>query len=189
MDSYNSTGVSDLITMAREHDDAAFSELLSRYTPMINKVIAGFSSSAIRYDEAFSEACVSFHRAVLSYDLSRSSDVTFGLYARICVYHRLCDFVEKSAKESPTVDVDVDMIGGVNNIEQRLVGRERMAQYLSKAQSVLSEYEYQVFLLYIDGYSAEEISEKLNKNTKSVENAKGRVFKRLRLMSDIFSDV
>ena len=181
--------VLELIAAARLHDDAAFSELLSRYTPMINKVIGGFSAFAFRFDEAFSEACVAFHRAVLSYDISRSSDVTFGLYARICVYRRLCDLSEKNAKEVSIVDLDVDRISGGSNIEQRLVGRERMSEYLSKARGVLSEYEYQVFILYIDGYSAEEISEKVSKDVKSVQNAKSRIFKRLRQVCDIFSDV
>ncbi len=189
MDSCNSMSVSELIIAARAHDDAAFSELLSRYTPMINKVIGGFSDSAFRYDEGFSEACVAFHRAVLSYDLSRSSDVTFGLYARICIYRRLCDLSEKNAKEASIVDLDVDLISGGSNIEQRLVGRERMLEYLSKARGVLSEYEYEVFILYIDGYSTGEISEKLRKDIKSVENAKSRMFKRLRQVCDIFSDV
>lgn len=189
MDTNSSMSVSELITAAREHDDAAFSELLSRYTPMISKVIGGFSDSAVRYDEAFSEACVAFHRAVLSYDLSRSSHVTFGLYARICVRRRLCDFFAKSAKEAQIVDVDVERIGVGGNVEQRLLGRERMLEYLSKARGVLSEYEYEVFALYVEGYSTDEMSRELGKDAKSVENAKSRIFKRLRRVCDIFSDV
>ena len=189
MDTYKLMSISDLILASRERDDAAFSELLSRYTPMINKVISGFSDSAFRYDEAFSEACVALHRAVLSYDLSRSSAITFGLYSRICVYRRLCDFAEKSAREVSLVDVDVELIAGGGNIEQRIVGRERMSEYLSKARGVLSDYEYEVFILYIDGYSTDEISAKLAKDAKSVENAKSRMFKRLRRVCDIFSDI
>ena len=39
-------------------------------------------------DEAFSEACVALHSALGTYDISQNK-VTFGLYARTCVYHRL----------------------------------------------------------------------------------------------------
>jgi RNA polymerase sporulation-specific sigma factor len=189
MVNYSDMSISDLIVASRERDDSAFSELVTRYTPMISKVISGFSDSAFRYDEAFSEACVALHRAVLSYDLSRSSVVTFGLYARICVYRRLCDLSDKGAREVDIVDLDVDLIPQGGNVEQRLVGRERMSEYLSKARGVLSEYEYEVFILYIDGYSTEEICERLGKDTKSVENAKSRMLKRLRKDCDIFSDV
>ena len=37
-----------LILLVCERDDEAFSELLERYSPMINKVISSFSASGIR---------------------------------------------------------------------------------------------------------------------------------------------
>jgi len=178
-----------LIAMAREHDDEAFSELAHRYTPMIKKVISGFLNSEIRYDEAFSEACFAFHRAVMSYDAGMSDDVTFGLYSRICIYRRMCDLVSRSKKGVSVVDCDVELVGFDSDIEQRIVGRERMEEYLSKARSVLSNYEYRVFLMYIDGATTNEIAKKLGKNNKSVENAKSRMFKHLREESNLFADI
>ena len=190
MESYNDAVLFSLISLAKENDDAAFSELIERYTPMMNKVIASFYDSRFRYDEAFSEACYALHRAAISYDLSRSDDVTFGLYAKICIHRRLCDFVEKLGREvGVTVDVDVENLSTDSNIEQRIVGRERMAEYLKKARGLLSEYEYRVFMLYINGDSTAEIAKKLGKDVKSVENAKSRMLRHLRSESDIFSDV
>ena len=93
------------------------------------------------------------------------------------------------SRDARIVDVDIESIGTNVNIEQRIVGRERISEYIEKAHGILSEYEYQVFLLYIDGYSTAEISAKLCKDTKSVENAKLRMFKRLREVSNIFSDI
>ena len=189
MDSCTSLELKSLIELVRHGDDGAFSELVSLYTPMINKVISGFVNSYLRYDEAFSEACVALPRAAMSYDVSRSSDVTFGLYSRICVYRRICDLTEKCMKNASIVDVDVELISTESNIEQRLVGRERMSMYIEKARSVLSEYEFAVFILYIDGYSTAEISDKLGRDSKSVENAKSRMIKHLREENDIFSDI
>jgi len=190
MESCNDSQLIALILSARENDDAAFSMLVERYTPMMNKVIAGFSDSRIRYDEIFSEACYALHRAAMSYDISRSSDITFGLYARICVYRRVCDLFEKLSHDVAIADdVDVESISADSNIEQRLVGRERMNEYLKKARGLLSEYEWSVFLLYINGDSTAEIARKLSRDPKSVENAKSRMLKHLRNESDIFSDV
>lgn len=179
MDSAVEKDTALLILRAREEDDA-FSELLSRYTPMINKVISGFSGALVNYDEAFAEACIAFHRAVLSYDLSRSEGITFGLYSRICVYRRLCDFIAKRSKEAEVAIVDPDQFSQDGDIEAAIIMRERVEIYLERARKLLSKYEYSVFSLYIDGYSTAEISAKLLKNAKSVENAKARVFKRLR---------
>lgn len=189
MDSCAKSDINSLVLLVRVGDDGAFSEIVSLYTPMINKVISGFSDPSVSYDEAFSEACVALHRAAMSYDLSRTGEVTFGLYARICVYRRVCDLYEKSAREVPIADVDVYSIPGGVNIEQRLVGRERMREYMQKAKGLLSEYEFSVFKLYIEGYSTREIADKVQKSAKSVENAKSRMLKHLREESDIFSDI
>jgi len=186
---YKDIELSALVKMARERDDGAFSELVYRYTPMINKVISGFLNSELRYDEAFSEACFAFHRAVMSYDIGMSDNVTFGLYSRICIYRRLCDFTSVVKKDIQIIDYDVELLSSENNVERRIVGRERMTEYLAIARKILSDYEYSVFLLYIEGYTTQEIAKKLEKSNKSVENAKSRVFKHLRDESSLFSDI
>ena len=178
-----------LIELVRECDDSAFDELVLRYTPMINKLVSGFLTNTFRYDEAFSEACVALHRAAMSYDASRSADITFGLFAQICVFRRLCDAIAKERGGAEVVDVDVDTISTENNIENRLVGREQMSRFFDVARGVLSEYEYRVFRLYVEGYSTLEIAERLGKNQKSVENAKARMFRHLREECRRFSDV
>ncbi len=188
MDKMKERDINALITDVRSGTDAAFSELLERYAPMLNKVVAGFSGSSLSHNEAISEAYVAFHRAVLSYDLSRS-DVTFGLYARICVYRRLLDATARASKESIFVDYDMDSISVTNTVEERIVWRERFRQYIETARTVLSDYEYRVFILYIDGYSTAETAKELSKSAKSVDNAKARCFKRLREESFRFSDI
>ena len=190
MNSYTDFKLEELLVCVHSHDDAAFSELLGRYTPLITGVARGFVSSVFSYDEAFADACVAFHKAAMSFDLKKEG-ITFGLYARICIYRRLYDTVEKLARHNQFIgdDIDVDNLSDGKNIESRIVGRERMQEYLQKARSVLSDYEYRVFLLYIEGDSTAVIAEKLEQTSKSVDNAKARMFKSLRKFSDLFSDI
>ena len=101
----------------------------------------------------------------------------------------MTDLFEKSSKQAPTVDVDVELISTEGGVEERILERERMSEYMNRARGVLSEYEYSVFLLYVDGYSSAEIAKRLGKNAKSIENAKMRMLKRLRSVSDSFSDI
>ena len=185
MENVNELEVSTLILRARECDDEAFSELVSRYTPMMNKVISGFRGPRVRADEAFSEACVALHRAAMSYDLSKT-EVTFGLYARICVYRRLCDLVGRDIREEFIVDFDVDALAVQSGIESRLVGRENMQEALSVARTLLSDYEYEVFVMYLQGYTTAAMAKELSKTPKSVDNAKARMIKRLREASGDF---
>ena len=177
--------VSRLIVKVRDKDDEAFSELVSRYTPMINKVISGFHGASFRSDEAFAEACVVLYRAALSYDLS-SKGVTFGLYARICIYRRMCDIVGSGSGVEFLDEADVDSLAVANAVEAGLVGRETMKVSIARAKEILSEYEFKVFLLYLKGYGTASIAEQLSKTPKSVDNAKARLMKRLREESSSF---
>ena len=125
MEISSSAEINSLILSVREHDDAAFAELVIRYTPMLNKVISGFYSSNVRVDEAFSEACVGLYRAALSYDFDKN-DITFGLYARLCVYRCMCDLYGKahSAKYAFFDDLNIENLPVSNVIESSIVGKE-----------------------------------------------------------------
>ena len=173
--------VLDILAKVRQREDVAFAELVKRYTPMINKVISGFYNPSIRFDEAFAEACVGLYRAALSYDFSRS-DITFGLYARICIYRRMCDFFGKSGAGDYALidDFDIETFSVSSSVENGIVGREVMKKSLARAKEILSAYEYDVFLLYLKGYDTAEIALELKRSAKSVDNAKARLFRRLR---------
>ena len=188
MENYKNIETDSLIMLVREHNDDAFSELLDRYSPMINKVISSFSASGVRYDEAYSEGCVALHRAALAYDISKSKEITFGLFAKICVCRRICDMIEGIKKAVPTADVDVSKIAVRSGVEELLVYKERIKKYFERAKEILSEYEYSVFLLYVDGVSTAEIARQLSRDIKSVENAKSRMLKALRREGRVFFD-
>jgi len=188
MQNYEKLQVEELIFKIREHDDAAFEELVKRYVPMINKVISLFSSAFVTYDEAFAEACVALHKASLSYRLD-SGEVTFGLYARICVKHRLSDLYSACEAKNLAGDVEVERIVAGSNVESMLLLKERVQSFISIAREILSDYEYRVFMLYIQGYDTAAMCELLSKDKKSVENAKARMLKNLRSSSEKFADI
>jgi RNA polymerase sporulation-specific sigma factor len=181
--------ISKLILEVRQGNDDAFSALFLKYTPMIRKLVSGFSFVHIRRDEAFCEASVAFYKATLSYDLNQSS-VTFGLYSRICVYRKLCDLSRKdNVRKEIFSDVDIETLSVPSHVEAKIIGNERMTAMLELSRSLLSEYEYEVFLLYFKGYTTADVAQLLQKTPKSIDNAKARLLKRLRDESDSFSDI
>ncbi len=185
---YDKLDVENLIIKVRERDDFAFAELVKRYTPMINKLITGFSSDSVTYDEAFSEACVALHKASLTYKLEIVG-VTFGLYARICVKRRLSDLYSTSESLNIADDFDVENISVGSNVESMLLLKERVQSFITCAREILSDYEYRVFMLYIQGYDTDSMCKVLSRDKKSVENAKARMLKTLRSESQRFADI
>lgn len=181
MKNYKKISVNDLIFFSREHDEDAFSELVERYTPMINKVIASFSCDTVSQTELFSEACVGLHSAVMRYDLTQEK-VTFGLYARVCVYNAVVDSIRRSAG-ADFISEDADTIENLPDnasLENEIAAKESVEFLLKSAEKMLSDYEYSVLMYHIRGYRTADIARRLSRSAKSVDNAKARIFKRLR---------
>ena len=187
MNQYENTDINDLIVACREHNDTAFDELVTRYTPMMRKVISGFSSPALGFSELFSEACIALHSAMLRYDLEQGN-VTFGLFARVCVYNRIVDLLRAESGRD-VVDSNVDVVADSESIECGIVARETFDRLMSSARSFLSDYEYRVLVLHIQGYKTSAIAKMLDRSPKSVDNAKYRIFGRLRLLLGDVSDI
>ena len=185
MENFKDLSVNDLVALSKEHNEDAFCELVLRYTPMIYRVIGSISSSVLSGDELFSEGCVALHSAAMSYDLSQDK-VTFGLYARVCVYNAIVDCIRQSSGKDISTDDDITGIPDATSLENAVANKESVEFLLKSAQRILSDYEYQVLMYHIRGYRTADIAKRLSRPAKSVDNAKSRIFKRLR---DAFGDI
>ena len=176
---YKSTPINELIMLCRNHNDDAFDQLVQRYTPMMRKVVSSFDATGYDTDELFAEGCVALHIAAQRYDLEQD-DVTFGLYARICVRNRILDMLRRSDSEQTLSELDVEQMTDEDSVEDMLADREIFDRLLVSAKKLLSDYEYRVLLLHIQGYKTSAIAAMLDRSAKSVDNAKFRLFRRLR---------
>ena len=179
MDLYKNTEIQELICLCRAHDDQAFDELVRRYTPMIRKVIFDFGTLSYDFGELFSEGCVALHTAAQRFD-TEQDEVTFGLYARICVRNRILGLLRLSENDRSLCDCDVEQMVDEETPEGRLVERETFDSIIDGAKRVLSDYEFRVLLLHIQGYKTAAIAKMLDRTPKSIDNAKSRLFRRLR---------
>ena len=179
MNLYEEYQINDLLAECRRYNDEAFDELVRRYTPMLRKVISVFSSPAHDFGELFSEACVALHIAAQRFDTNQE-DVTFGLYARICIRNRIVDLLRPDEKGIDISECDVDLVSEDESALSGLVERERFEELLKSCKDLLSDYEYKVLMLHIQGYKTAAIAGMLSRSAKSVDNAKARVFRRLR---------
>ena len=178
MDKSTNFEVKELLVRFRGGDDSAFSVLVERYTPMMRKEISSFFGNSATADELFCEACVALHSAAMSYNLDQT-EVTFGLYAGICVRRRLIDMTRGNKLAFGDIDsVRYDTFD--DGLVGEIVNREMFDLVMSRAKELLTECEYRVLILHIQGYKTAAIAKALDKTPKSVDNAKFRLFRRLR---------
>ena len=182
--------VNELLEKVRAKDDAAFEMLIARYQPLIVSSVRRTMTSRPdlpeREEEMMQEARLALYRAALSYTVGQA-DVTFGLYAGICIRNALTSkFLRRQNGTTCSLDLvqerEGEMASPMEDALETLIQNESVSLLYAFIRRVLSPLEYEVFRLHADGMSISEMAEKLSRNTKSVENALARAVKKLRLL-------
>ena len=171
-----------LVLSFRGGDKAAGEELLIRYKNKVLSVARRFFLAGGDTDDLVQEGMCGLYSAMTSFE----GDSGFSAYAYACIKNRIVDAVKKSdsAKNaalngsSPisAADGKADCI----NPEEILLDAENETETAKKLQSVLSELEYKVIKMYVDGATMAEIVSSLKLTYKQVDNAITRAKSKLR---------
>ncbi len=171
----------DRIRKAASGDENAFAELLRQYEPLIASQTRRFTQSAAQSDgeDAAQEARLAFFRAVCTYDSSQK-DVTFGLYAKVCIHNALVSEVRRMHSRSRTVPHPHTESARSSSADDR----REIASLRSRMVTILSPFERAVFDKYLSGLPARDIARVLGRPVKSVYNALFRIRAKIRAEHD-----
>jgi RNA polymerase sporulation-specific sigma factor len=176
-----------LLTRAKEGDQVAFDTLLAQYTPLIEhrlSVARARRSDILPEDEKDlrQEAHLAFYRALLGYNEGQH-EVSFGLYAKICIENALISALRKIRPAEETVDYDTLTALPADSWEdptQRLREQEDYEALCHRIARALSPYESAIWQRYIAGMTASQIAEQLGRDSRSIHNAIYRIRNKLR---------
>ena len=174
-----------LLADIRAGRDAAFTRLLEKYDALLRARVAAFGGSTHEMQDAYQEACLALYRAALHY--YAQEEVTFGLYAKICVDNALKTKCKQDGRRSrlgsdasPLDFVPFEDGRFLTRFFDRMIEEENLNELLSLIHSELSPYERRVFELYINNVTPAEIAKQLGRGEKSVKNAISRLLRKLR---------
>lgn len=174
----------DRILAAKNGDETAFAALCQDYAPLIDSLVEKFSFATeglgIDTDDLRQEASVAFYRALMSFD-GEQNEVTFGLYAKICIRNRMVSLLRhlEAKKKKDTVSA----LRALSSHEE-----PRTLPFTKEELSVFTEErltkkEKLIFDRYLAGSSYREIAEAFGLSVKSVDNALFRAKRKLRHFS------
>ena len=159
----------------------SFVEILETYRPLIESLASKYSFyEEIDTDDLRQEAQIALFGALESFDPAQK-DITFGLYAKICIRNRLISFLRKNQRhhvisfEEPSDDVGAEL-----SPEDRLIEKEEYERLLLDIDKALSPLERSVLRLYLDGKPYKTVAYELGITEKSVDNAVCRIKKKIR---------
>ena len=135
------------------------------------KAIRDFKGDKLASFRAFAELCITRQIITAIKTATRQKHIPLNSY--ISLDKPIFD------EESDRTLMDVLTGAIMDDPEELMIHREEFGYLEEKMSEILSELELQVLALYLDGQSYHEISAKLNRHVKSIDNALRRVKRKL----------
>ncbi len=174
-----------LVDLYKSGDSLAFDELYGRYKRIINAAARSYYLGGGDKDDLLQEGFLGLLKAAETYDCTIGR---FKTYAYICIRSKLISAVKsaKSYKNKPLVDY-VSIYGPSTELnkllsddpENALIDSENSAEFIENINKKLSKLEIIVLKLYLEGLSYAEISARVGRDSKSVDNAMQRIKKKI----------
>jgi RNA polymerase sporulation-specific sigma factor len=182
-----------LVALAKQGSTDAYDRLLRRYHGFVRLKASSYFLIGGDSDDLIQEGLVGLYKAIRDYRTDRES--SFRNFAELCITRQIITAVKTATRNKhsplnqyvsfssspaalddgePTLD---EILPGpsVNDPVNQVISSEELRSLVTCLSSVLSELESRVLSLYLDGHSYEVIGEKLDCDTKTVDNALQRV--------------
>ncbi len=173
-----------LVALAQRGDSAATEELLLRYKNAVLARARKFFLAGGETDDLVQEGMIGLYTAICVYDPTAGK--RFKNFAYLCVTRRIYDALRIAGRHvGPSEELDPDSVESGDSPEAFLIDDESTREIQTKLMKVLSDFEFRVMTMYLDGMSYREICEATGKPLKSVDNALGRARRKLQVA---FSD-
>ena len=183
-----------LISMLHESSEEAKDILFEKYKYIIEIELKKYSSMArvlgYDYNDLYQDALVGFSDALVSYRTDKHA--ALSSFITLCVDTKLQVCIKKAGRlknkllndslslehvydayTSPLIDLLSD--NKKNDPLENIVKEEKMAELVGNIRNSLSDREYEVFSLMVNGLKYDEIATLLNKDLKQIDNTIQRV--------------
>ena len=182
-----------LVALAKRGSADAYDRIVRRYRGFVRLKASSYFLLGGDSDDLIQEGLVGLYKAIRDYRSDRES--SFRNFAELCVTRQIITAVKTASRnkhaplnqyvsfaQTPAAATDSEatleevLPGPVSeDPSERVIASEELRSLVACLSSVLSDLESRVLSLYLDGYSYEVIGERLECDTKTVDNALQRV--------------
>ena len=172
----------ELLAAATVGNAEAQNKIILLLNPLLIRLSSRYFIIGGDKEDLLQEARIGLHKAIRSYDPQKNID--FLPYAKTCIHNHIISAMneakaQKHAALNRSVDLDSAALFSYDNPLDIMIIREQLEAVLSSVQTVLTDLEKKVLLLYLDGLSYKKIAQRLQITEKSVSNALCRIRSKL----------
>lgn len=172
-----------LIDLYKSGKVDVFETIYARYKNMIRSSARRFYLVGGDNEDLMQEGVIGLLNAVNTFNGSTS----FSTYAYTCIKNAMLSAVFSAQSKKnvplnssvPITSVTDEFLNLYLDPEDEVIGKESEKELMQKITAELSSFEITVLKLFLEGLSYLEISQKLNKQPKSIDNALQRIKRKI----------
>lgn len=190
--------INDIVASAKNGDLSSMENILQYFKPKVTAICREYFLIGADFDDILQEGMIGLYKAITSFNGERNDN--FASFATMCIHHQIQNAVKvaNSKKNQPLNDyVSINVEGGISatedspkiilqatdvSAEQLSLNRESVNSLYNKVKSALTDFQYRVLLMYLNGYSYSEIAKVLDATNKSIDNNIQSIKRKLRVV-------
>lgn len=196
MDSYSTMLDEEVINDARNGSIKALEYMIDKYKSFVRAKARTYFLIGADREDIIQEGMIGLYKAIRDFREDKLS--SFRAFAELCITRQIITAIKTATRQKhiplnsyvslnkPIFDEEsertlMDIIGeeGVSDPEEMMINREEFAGIEDKMSEILSDLEWEVLSLYLQGRSYQEIAEELKRHVKSIDNALQRVKRKI----------
>jgi RNA polymerase sporulation-specific sigma factor len=194
--SYSAMLDEEVIVDAKTGDVTAIEYLINKYKSFVRAKARTYFLIGADREDIIQEGMIGLYKAIRDFREDKLS--SFRAFAELCITRQIITAIKTATRqkhiplnsyvslnkpifdeESDRTLMDIISEERVSDPEEMMINREEFCGIELKMGEILSELEWEVLSLYLQGKSYQEISEELDRHVKSIDNALQRVKRKL----------
>lgn len=176
----------ELIEKAQQGDETAMENIVNLFRAKVTAISREYFLVGAGLDDIIQEGMIGLFKAVYSYNAEKNH--SFSSYASLCIERQIQTAIKNAnrKKNSPLNsyvpisqfdDRDDDdeklklvLVDDESDFEQKYINRELNVVVMSKIKTLLSNEQFKLLKMFLNGKSYAEMAQTLNISTKQVDN-------------------
>ncbi len=186
----------DIVSDAKDGNTIALEFLINKYKNFVKAKARSYFLIGADREDIIQEGMIGLYKAIRDFRGDKLS--SFRAFAELCITRQIITAIKTATRQKhiplnsyvslnkPIYDEDsdrtlLDVLSGtkITDPEELMINREEYNDIEYKMGEILSDLEWKVLTLYLEGKSYQEIAEDLERHVKSIDNALQRVKRKL----------
>ncbi len=186
----------EIVLEAKNGDIIALEFLINKYKNFVKAKARSYFLIGADREDIIQEGMIGLYKAIRDFRGDKLS--SFRAFAELCITRQIITAIKTATRQKhiplnsyvslnkPIYDEDsdrtlLDILSGskITDPEELMINREEYNDIEFKMGEILSELEWKVLTLYLEGKSYQEIAVDLKRHVKSIDNALQRVKRKL----------